>query len=141
MKSVYPYLNFYGNTEEAFKFYRSVFGGEFLALQRFRDIPESENIPENAKDRIMHIALKICDNVILMGTDAMESMGHNLIIGNNMHISLQTESKEEADRLFYSLSEGGKIENKIQDMFWGDYFGNFRDKFGICWMINFTNTD
>lgn len=140
MKSVNPYLNFNGNTEEAFNFYKSVFGGEFLALQRFKDIPNSENIPEDAKEKLMHIALKICDNVILMGTDALDSMGQNFKLGNNIHISLQAESKDEADRLFYALAEGGVIENQIKDMFWGDYFGNFTDKFGVGWMVNFSKT-
>ena len=139
MKAVNPYLNFNGNTEEAFNFYKSVFGGEFLALQRYKDIPDSKNIPAEAKEKLMHIALQIFDNVILMGTDAIESMGQNCIIGNNMHISLEAESKEEADKLFYALSEGGAVKNPIQDMFWGDYFGNFSDKFGVGWMVSFSN--
>ncbi len=86
----------------------------------------------------MHVSLEICDNVILMGTDAMDSIGQNFRLGNNMHISLQAERKEEADKLFYALSEGGEIENQTQDMFWGEYFGNFTDKFGVGWMINFS---
>lgn len=139
MKAVNPYLNFNGNTEEAFNFYKSVFGGEFLALQRYKDIPDSKNIPAEAKEKLMHIALQIYDNVILMGTDAIESMGQNCKIGNNMHISLEAESKEEADKLFYALSEGGAVKNPIQDMFWGDYFGNFSDKFGVGWMVSFSN--
>ena len=139
MKAVNPYLNFNGNTEEAFNFYKSVFGGEFLALQRYKDIPDSKNIPAEAKEKLMHIALQIYDNVILMGTDAIESMGQNCKIGNNMHISLEAESKEEADKLFYALSEGGVVENPIQDMFWGDYFGNFSDKFGVGWMVSFSD--
>ena len=139
MKAVNPYLNFNGNTEEAFNFYKSVFGGEFLALQRYKDIPDSKNIPAEAKEKLMHIALQIYDNVILMGTDTVEAMGQNCKIGNNMHISLEAESKEEADKLFYALSEGGVVENPIQDMFWGDYFGNFSDKFGVGWMVSFSN--
>lgn len=140
VKSVNPYLNFNGNTEEAFNFYKSVFGGDFIQVMRFKDIPGNEKTPEIAKEKIMHIALKICDNVILMGTDAIESMGQNLKVGNNIHISLQTDSKDEADKLFNALSNGGKIENPIKDQFWGDYFGNFTDKFGIGWMISFSKT-
>ena len=138
MKAVNPYLNFNGNTEEAFNFYKSVFGGDFLALMRFKDIPGDSQIPEEVKNGIMHIALKIAPNVILMGTDAVESMGQFLKVGNNMHISLEAESREEADKLFNSLSHGGKIEMPMADQFWGDYYGNFADKFGINWMISFT---
>ena len=139
VKSVNPYLNFNGQTEEAFNFYKSLFGGEFLQVMRFNNIPGNENISENAKEKIMHIALKICYNVILMGTDAIESMGQNLKVGNNMHISIEAESKEEADKLFYALSDGGVIDNPTQDLFWGDYFGNLSDKFGIGCMISFSN--
>ena len=85
------------------------------------------------------MALKICDNVILMGTDAIESMEQNLKVGNNMHISLETENKEEADKIFYALSDGGIVENPIHDIFCGDYFGNFTNKFGVGWMVNFSN--
>ncbi len=113
MKSANPYLNFNGNTEEAFNFYKSIFGGDFLALQRFKDIPNSENTPDDAKEKLMHIALKLWSNVILMGTDALESMGQYFKLGNNIHISLQTDSKDEADRLFYKLAESGVIEYQI----------------------------
>jgi PhnB protein len=138
MLAVNPYLNFDGNTEEAFNFYKSVFGGEFLGLMRFKDIPGNDQVPDGAKDKIMHISLQIAPNVILMGTDAIESMGQILKVGNNTHFLLQTESKEEADKLFNSLSKDGKIEMSLADQFWGDYYGNFTDKFGICWMISFT---
>ncbi|MCW8849514.1 MAG: VOC family protein [Melioribacteraceae bacterium] len=139
MKSVNPYLNFNGNTEEAFNFYKSVFGGEFLSLMRFKDIPGESPIPEEAKNGIMHISLQIAPNVTLMGTDAIESMGQVLQVGNNTHILLEAESREEADKLFSGLSQGGKIEMPMADQFWGDYYGNFADKFGINWMISFTS--
>jgi PhnB protein len=138
MKNVNPYLNFNGNTEEAFNFYKSVFGGEFLSIMRFKDIPGNDQIPEAAKDKIMHIALKISPSTILMGTDAIESMGHHLTAGNNVHILLQTDSKKEADQIFNSLSMGGKIAMPMSDQFWGDYYGSFSDKFGVYWMISFT---
>lgn len=130
MLAVNPYLNFSGTTEEAFNFYKSVFGGEFLNVSRFKDVPGQE-IPEEAKNQIMHIALKIGPNNILMGTDAPECMGFNVSVGNNVHILLQAESKEEADRLFNGLSKNGKVIMPMSDQFWGDYYGNFSDKFGI----------
>lgn len=140
MPSLNPYLNFAGNTEEAFNFYKSVFGGEFIALQRFKDIPPDPNspkIPEKEKNKIMHVALPIGKGNVLMGTDTLESLGQKLEVGNNMYITLQPDSREEADRLFNGLSAGGKVEMPMQDMFWGAYYGAFRDRFGIQWMINY----
>ena len=139
--TVNPYLNFNGNTEEAFNFYKSVFGGEFLALMRFKDNPGCGEIPEAEKDKIMHAALPIGKGTVLMATDALECMGQKLTFGNNFYISLAPESKEEADRLFNGLSAGGKVEMPMQDMFWGDYFGTFADKFGVQWMINYGSSD
>ena len=136
MKSISPYLNFNGNTEEAFNFYKSVFGGEFKAIQRFKDVPGT-NVSEADADKIMHIALPIGADVILMATDALESMGQHLVEGNNFYITIDTESKEEADSLFAKLSEGGKSELAMEKTFWNAYFGMFRDKFGINWMIIF----
>ncbi|MBI1933325.1 MAG: VOC family protein [Ignavibacteriales bacterium] len=138
MKNIHPYINCKGNTEEAFNFYKSVFGGDFLGVTKFKDIPGENQIPENLKDKIMHISLPLCNGIILMGTDAIEEMGHKLNFGNNMHIMITTDSKEEADELFNKLSVGGKIEMPMSDQFWGDYFGNFTDKFGINWMIDFS---
>jgi PhnB protein len=132
-----PYLNFKGNTEEAFNFYRSVFGGDFSSVVRFKDTPESSRVPEKEKNMLMHIALPIGKGNMLMATDALESMGHNVTLGDNMSLSLHTESKEEADRLFNGLSQGGKVEVPLSKMFWGDYFGMFKDKFGVQWMISF----
>ena len=133
-----PYLNFEGNTEEAFQFYKSVFGGKFSSIVRFKDMPiEGLRIPKEVEYKIMHIGLPIGNDQMLMGTDALESLGHKLVRGNNMHISIHPDSKEEADRLFAGLSEGGKIEMQMANQPWGDYYGSFQDKFGVHWMINY----
>ena len=137
MATINPYLNFLGNTEEAFNFYKSVFGGEFTMLQRFKDNPESDKVPENEKDMIMHIALPIGKANVLMATDALESMGHKLTMGDNISLSVSADSKEEADQLFNGLSAEGIIQMPLQDMFWGSYFGMCKDKFGIQWMMSF----
>lgn len=137
MPTLHPYLNFQGNTEEAFLFYKSVFGGEFAILQRFKDMPGADKISENEKEKIMHVSLPIGNENVLMGTDALESMGQKLIQGNNISISINVESEAEADRLYNGLSAGGKVEMKLQKTFWGAYFGMFSDKFGIQWMINY----
>lgn len=137
MAAVNPYLNFNGNTEDAFKFYKSVFGGEFAAVMRFKDNAGCDAMSEADKDRIMHIALPIGNGTLLMGTDALESMGQKLTVGNNFYIALAPESREEAERLFNGLSAGGKIEMPLQDMFWGAYYGSFTDRFGVQWMVNY----
>ena len=137
MAAVSPYLNFAGNTEQAFNFYKSVFGGEFLAVMRFKDNPQCGEMAEADKERIMHIALPISGDTVLMGTDSLESLGQKLTFGNNFYICVSPDSKEEANRLFNGLSAGGKIEVPIQDMFWGAYWGAFTDKFGVQWMINY----
>jgi PhnB protein len=134
---VHPYLNFDGQAEEAFDFYKSVFGGEFSGIMRMNEAPGTENLTEDEQNRIMHISLPIGNDTILMASDIVCSMGQRLVKGNNNYISLHPQSREEADRLFDKLSAGGKIEVPIQDQFWGDYFGSFTDKFGICWMVNF----
>ena len=133
-----PYLNFDGNAEEAFRFYQSVFGGE-LFIQKMSQAPGTENLPENEKNRTMHVGLPIGNGQFLMASDCLSSQGHVLKQGNNNYISITPDSREEADRLFNGLSAGGKIEMPMADMFWGDYFGSFADKFGVCWMINFAN--
>ena len=138
MATFNPYLNFPGTTEEAFTFYKSVFGGEFIALQRFKDTPAADRVPAKEKNLIMHVSLPIGKGNVLMGTDALESMGHKLTFGNNYNISIEADSKEEAKRLYDGLSFGGKIETPIHDEFWGAYFGMFTDKFGTRWMINYT---
>jgi len=140
MASVNTYLNFPRNTEEAFNFYKSVFGGEFVGgISRFRDIPPSEKtppLPEEDKDLVMHIALPILNGHVLMGTDAPESMGFKVTFGNNVYISLHPDTREETRRLFKALSNGGKVEMELQDQFWGDYYGSLRDKFGVSWMFD-----
>lgn len=130
------YLNFPGNTEKAFNFYKSVFGGEFLNVTRFKDLPmEGIDLSEEDENKIMHISLPV-GNAVLMATDAQESMGMKVIPGNNHYVSLHPDSKEEADRLFKGLSAGGEVDVEMADQSWGDYFGSFRDKFGVSWMIN-----
>ena len=137
------YLNFPRNTEEAFNFYKSVFGGEFGAggIGRFKDIPPSDDMPpfaEADKNLVMHIELEILGGHVLMATDAPESMGFNVNFGNNVHISLEPDTKTETEKLFDALSAGGKITMELQDMFWGAYFGSCTDKFGVQWMFNCT---
>jgi PhnB protein len=139
MATLNPYLNFPGNTEEAFIFYRSVFGGEFTTLQRFKDTPEAGRVPEKEKDMLMHVALPVGNGNSLMATDSVESMGHKLTVGNNIQLSLEAESKEEAEKLFKGLSAGGKVTMPLKDTFWGAYFGMLTDKFGIQWMVNYTS--
>ena len=136
MPSINPYLNFAGNTEDAFNFYKSVFGGEYAMLMRFKDTPEKDRVPEHEQDKIMHVALPIGTN-ILMATDALESMGHTLHVGNNMSVSISATSFDEGQKLFDGLSEGGKVSVPYTKQFWGDTFGMFADKFGIQWMISF----
>ena len=135
-----PYLNFDGKAEEAFNFYKSVFGGEFTGVHKMSDIPGSDKFPENEKNRITHIALPIDGHTVLMASDTMPSMGQTVREGNNVHISLHPESREEAERLFNGLSAGGKVEMPLQDTFWGAYYGSFKDKFGIQWMVNYDHS-
>lgn len=137
MAKMNPYLNFDGTTEEAFNFYKSVFGGEFLALHKMSDTPHGEQLPDHEKNRIMHIALPIDEHTVLMASDIMPSFGHKLNEGNNMYISLHPASREESERLFNGLSAGGEVEMPLEDTFWGAYFGSFKDKYGILWMINY----
>ncbi len=139
---VTTYLNFNGNTEEAFNFYRSVFKTEFAGkgIQRFGDLPAADGQPPmsgEVKKLILHVELPIIGGHVLLGTDAPESMGFKITSGNNMHICLEPESREEAKRIFDELSVGGIIEMPMQDMFWGAYYGNFADKYGINWMVNY----
>jgi PhnB protein len=136
MLAINPYLNFPGNTEEAFNFYKSVFGGEFTTFQRFKDTAEAGKMSPEDGEKIMHVALPLAGGVTLMATDALESMGQKLVVGNNFYISVEAGSRDEADKLFRDLSEGGKIEMGMNEAFWGAYFGMFKDKFGVQWMIN-----
>lgn len=137
MAQINPHINFNGNAEEAFTFYKSVFGGEFAMIVRYKDMTNDEfPIPENEANKIMHIALPIGKNV-LMANDVPEMMGRVNENENRSKISISAESKEEADRIFIGLSEGGAIEMPIGDSPWGSYFGMFRDKYGIEWMVDY----
>ncbi|WP_337044130.1 VOC family protein [Emticicia sp. 17c] len=137
MTKISTYLNFAGKTEEAFRFYRSVFGGEFTWLQRFKDTPEGLTLSAEEQEKIMYIALPIGKTDTLMGTDALESQGFSLIQGNSQHIFVGTGSETEAKNLFEGLSAGGKITMPLEETFWGAYFGTCIDKFGINWMISY----
>jgi len=141
MAQVGTYLNFPRNTEEAFNFYQSIFGGEFVGgISRFRDIPPMEGMPALAPedlDLVMFVALPILGGHLLMGTDAPESMGFSVNFGNNVYISLEPDSREDTKRLFDALSIGGKVTQELQEMFWGSYYGSCTDKFGVQWMFNF----
>ena len=137
MALINPYINFNGNSEEAFNFYKSVFGGEFSLIIRFKEMSSPEYpVAENDANKIMHIALPIGTNV-LMGNDVPESMGRVNENENRSKISINVQSREEADKLFNGLSAGGTIEASIGDSPWGSYFGMFRDKFGIEWLVDF----
>lgn len=134
-----PYLTFNGNCEEAFNFYKSVFGGDFAHLARFNEMPPEVPVPEDKKNEIMHVALPISTETVLMGSDFMENPYSNaLIAGNNFSISVNVESEAEANRIFEALSAGGKIMMPLEKAFWNAYFGMFTDKFGINWMVNYS---
>jgi PhnB protein len=134
-----PYINFNGNAEEAFTFYKSVFGGEFTRVARFKDMASSDfKVSESEANKIMHIALPIGPNT-LMGNDVPEIMGRTNENENRSKISINVDSKEEADRLFNGLSEGGTVEFPMSDSPWGSYFGMFRDKYGIEWMVDYAS--
>ncbi|HEX9511361.1 MAG TPA: VOC family protein [Puia sp.] len=137
MAAVNPYLNFPGNTEEAFNFYKSVLGGEFLAVQRFKDTPYGDKMSASDREKIMHIALPIGQGSILMATDTLESQGQSLTQGNNIQLAISPDSEEDATRIFNGLSAGGKVTLPLEKAFWGAYFGMFTDKFGILWMVNY----
>jgi PhnB protein len=136
MAFVVPSLSFNGNCEEAFNFYKSVFGGEFQQFMRWKDMPSDEKITGEAGEKVMHIALPIGKDTVIMGGDRLATMG-DVTNGNNFDIAIIAESEEEAKRLFDGLSAGGKIGMPLEKAFWGAYFGMFTDKFGIQWMVNY----
>lgn len=141
MALINPHINFNGNAEEAFQFYRSVFGGDFSKIIRFKDLSSAEfQVPEKEADKVMHIALPIGENT-LMGNDVPEFMGRVNENENRSKISISTKSRDEADHLFQGLSAGGSIEVPMNDSPWGSYFGMLRDQFGIEWMVNFESTE
>lgn len=138
VKTVTPTLNFDGNTKEAFDFYQSVFGSEFSAVLRFRDLDGVEEIPEHERDKIAHIALPLGNGNVLMGSDNLDSFGKSLTVGNNFYITLEPESAEDAERLFDALSTGGRVEMPLETTEWAERFGQCADKFGVQWMLNYT---
>jgi PhnB protein len=142
MATINPYLDFNGNAEEAFNFYKSVFGGEFQELMRWKDMPSEGNcggmsLGEGEGEKLMHIALPIGDRNVLMASDCIEAMAANRVVGNNFSISVNTESKEETEKLYNGLSEGGTATMPPADSFWGSYFGMLTDKFGVQWLLNY----
>lgn len=140
MATVNVYLTFNGNCEEAFNFYKSVFGGEFPYIGRFGDMPPSEDgkqVSEEEKNKIMHVSLPISGETMLMGSDVGGEWSSNFKEGNNFSLSLNADSREEAEKLFNALSEGGMVKMPLEDTFWGAYFGMWTDKFGINWMVNY----
>jgi len=138
MKCINTYLNFNGNCEEAFNFYRTVFGGEFSSKMRFSEMPSETpgmSLSEADKNRIMHIGLPLGKNNVLMGCDQPEA--HEAASGTNFHLSIDTDTKSEADKVFKALSAGGKVTMPLDNTFWGSYFGMLTDKFGIRWMVSY----
>lgn len=140
MAKLVVYLNFEKEAEEAFTFYKKVFQTEFVEeIQRFGDMPVDENSPpitDEEKNLVMHVGLSVFDGYMLRGSDVPKSMGATLTKGNNMYIHLEVDSKQEADRLFNELKKDGTIEMELADQFWGDYFGDVIDKYGVKWMIS-----
>jgi PhnB protein len=140
MPSVNTYLNFNGNCEEAFNFYKSVFGGEFTYMGRFNEMPPNAEGPQMSPEdgnRIMHVSLPISKETSLMGSDTGGEWAQHFKQGNNFSISINADSKDNADKLFAGLSAGGQVTMPMNKTFWGDYFGMFTDKFGVNWMISF----
>ena len=140
MTTVNIYLLFDGNCEEAFLFYQSVFGGEIPYVGKYKDMPVQEGmppLPDFMKERVMHVGLPISQETMLLGSDAGGEWANKIVQGDNFSISISTDSKEEAERLFYGLSAGGKVTMPLNVTFWGDYFGMFTDRFGIKWMVSF----
>ncbi|HEX8269544.1 MAG TPA: VOC family protein [Flavobacterium sp.] len=139
MAAINPYITFNGNCEEAFLFYKSVFGGDFPYIGRFGDMPPTEGKSVSAEEasKIMHVMLPISSETVLMGSDSSDSYGHATVVGNNISVSVNTDSKEEAFKIFDGLSAGGKVTMPMEKTFWGAWFGMFTDKFDINWMVNF----
>jgi PhnB protein len=134
------YLHFDGQCEQAFKFYQSVFGGEFITAQRYKDMPGSDKMNAADQERMMHISLKLTSKTTLMGSDLPSGNDKNFTPGSNFHICLQADTEKEANKLFQVLSKDGKVEMPMNKTFWGAYFGMVADKFGVHWMINFQHS-
>lgn len=131
-----PYLNFAGNTEQAFLFYKKVFGGEFTAFMRFGEMPGAEKMPENDRNKVLHVSLPIGSSTLL-GTDALESMNQKLTFGDNFHITIQIDDEPETRRIFDALAQGGVVIMPLAKEFWADLYGMCKDRFGVQWMINY----
>lgn len=139
---IHPYLNFDGDTEAAFRFYEKALGGTLTEIHRFGGMPPQPGfeLPEAQKNRVMHVGLELPDGQLLMGSDTFPGMGPPRTEGNNFSISVHPDSREEADRLFQALSEGGSVTVPLEDQFWGDYYGALTDRFGVQWMVNYSAT-
>lgn len=138
MAAINPYLTFNGNCEEVFNFYKSVFGGEFSYMGRFGEMPPGEHpLADADKNKIMHVSLPISKETHLFGSDALAAFGGVPQMGDNISVSINADSEQEADKLFNGLSAGGNVTMPMNKTFWGAYFGMFKDKFGINWMVNF----
>lgn len=137
MKTINPYLTFNGNCEEAFNFYKSIFGGEFTMVFRFKEMPPEFPVSEADKELLMHVSLPISKETILMGSDTSGPYAATFTKGNNFSLSVNTEGKAETDRVFNALSAGGQVAMPLANTFWGSYFGMLTDKFGIQWMISY----
>lgn len=137
MMQISPYLNFPGTAEEAMTFYARALQGELTEVHRFGSMPGSEGMPQEVKSRVMHVGLDLPGGARLMASDTMEGMGPAHVVGTNMSISIHPASREEADRLFAALSEGGQVGMPLADQFWGDYYGHLTDRFGVQWMVNY----
>jgi PhnB protein len=135
---IHPYLNFDGQTEEAMRFYERAIGGELTEFNRFGAMPAQPGfeLPEEMKNRVMHVGLRLPGGQMIMASDTMEGMGPPHVVGTNSSISLHPSSREEADRIFQALGKGGEITMPMQDQFWGDYYGMLTDRFGVQWMVN-----
>ena len=141
MNRVSIYLNTMNQTEEQFRFYGAIFGTEPYAIMRMADIPGQQPLPEDEKDALIHIELEILGGTVLMGTDLLRSMGHELVVGNNVAINLEPDSIDEGRRLFEALSDGATDVSPFGKMFWGDYWGSLLDRYGIRWMVNVPDPD
>jgi PhnB protein len=138
---IHPYLNFDGTTEEAFRFYEKVFNGKLTEIHRFGSMPQEgghELTPEQ-KNLVMHVGLELPDGQMLMASDRLAGMGPTRVEGNNFSISVHPDSKQEADRIFSALAQGGTVTMPLADQFWGDYYGSLTDRFGINWMVNYSD--
>lgn len=141
MSRVSIYLNTMGRTEEQFRFYGGVFGAEPYAIMRMADIPGQAELPEDERDALIHIEVEILGGTVLMGTDMLRSMGHDVVVGNNVSINLEPDTLAEGQRLFEALSDGASEISPLAKMFWGDYWGVLLDRYGIRWMVNVPDPD